>query len=127
MTANLASTSRFQEQPFAQQPFQQEQRTPTLHRSFEIKKWHGSSTTEDTSEGVEGDKHWIVHDNQPVKGSKIIQELLDHDIQLIPGTINAYMREGTALHWFREGKHNQKYNYSLHNFGSVDGSDEGKR
>eukprot|EP00957_Ditylum_brightwellii_P201417 15325532-Ditylum_brightwellii.AAC.2 len=69
-----------------------------LHQSLKIKKWRSSSTTEDTPKGIEGDEDWIVHDSQPVKGSKIIQELLDYDIQLIPGTIDAYMREGTALH-----------------------------
>eukprot|EP00957_Ditylum_brightwellii_P026087 1972184-Ditylum_brightwellii.AAC.1 len=51
-----------------------EQRTATLHQSLEIKKWRGSSTTEDTPEGVEGDEDCIVHDSQPVKGSEIIQE-----------------------------------------------------
>eukprot|EP00957_Ditylum_brightwellii_P004907 373827-Ditylum_brightwellii.AAC.1 len=65
---------------------------------------------------------------EEVLGSEIMQCLLDEDIQMLPGTINAYTREGKALQWFRKGKHNKKFDLSdYESFGIQDGHSQGRQ
>eukprot|EP00957_Ditylum_brightwellii_P081020 6162676-Ditylum_brightwellii.AAC.1 len=57
-----------------------------------------------------------------VPGSEIISQLLKNNVQLMPGTIDAYMREGPALSWLRQGSHNQPFDLSTYDdFGVQDG------
>eukprot|EP00957_Ditylum_brightwellii_P164953 12559508-Ditylum_brightwellii.AAC.1 len=86
--------------PLVQQPCKQEQRTQTLHKSKEVMEWPSSSKTNEYVEGDENDDGGVEITKEDIEGSKIIQELLDRDTQLIPGTIDSYIHEGTALQWF---------------------------
>eukprot|EP00957_Ditylum_brightwellii_P112487 8576084-Ditylum_brightwellii.AAC.2 len=38
-----------------------------------------------------------------IPGSEIIQNLLDNNINLMPATIDLYMRKGPALYWYQCG------------------------
>eukprot|EP00957_Ditylum_brightwellii_P099680 7592979-Ditylum_brightwellii.AAC.1 len=45
----------------------------------------------------------------------------------MPGTIDAHMREGPALTWFWQGKHNTPFNFTPYtDFGIQNGHREGK-
>jgi len=47
-------------------------------------------------------------------------------VQLVPGSVDSYMREGTALQWFKFGKKNETYDFSHHHFGTTaEGAEEG--
>eukprot|EP00957_Ditylum_brightwellii_P211999 15366842-Ditylum_brightwellii.AAC.2 len=96
--------------PLAQQPCSQEQHTQTLHKSKEVMKWCSSSKTNKYEEGDNDDDEVVEIAKENIEGSKIIEELLDRDTQLIPGTIDGYMHEGKALQWFQAGKNNSTYN-----------------
>ena len=65
---------------------------------------------------------------EEVPGSEIMQCLLDEDVQMLPGTIDAYMREGRALAWFRKGAHNSPFDLDDYaSFGKQDGHTQGRQ
>eukprot|EP00957_Ditylum_brightwellii_P119774 9138136-Ditylum_brightwellii.AAC.1 len=73
-----------------------------------MEKWRGTSKTNEFPEGKQGsDKNGdMTTMEETVPGSEIILLLLEHDVQLMPVTIDAYMREGPALSWLRRGSRN---------------------
>eukprot|EP00957_Ditylum_brightwellii_P168918 12857146-Ditylum_brightwellii.AAC.1 len=63
---------------------------------------------------------------EEVPGSEIIQCLLDKDVQMLPGTIDSYMREGRAFTWFKKGTHNSLFDLDDYaSFGKQDGHTQG--
>eukprot|EP00957_Ditylum_brightwellii_P208707 15358611-Ditylum_brightwellii.AAC.1 len=73
-------------------------------------------------EGDDGNKVKIVKIARP----NIIRELVQKDIQFIPCTVDLHMREGLALKWLRSSLDCKPFDSSHHNFGNIDGSEEGK-
>eukprot|EP00957_Ditylum_brightwellii_P126273 9626902-Ditylum_brightwellii.AAC.1 len=60
-------------------------------------KWRGTSRTNKITEGnVYGSDEDTVMEEE-VPGSEIMQCLLHEDVQMLPGTVDAYMREGRAF------------------------------
>eukprot|EP00957_Ditylum_brightwellii_P058823 4459641-Ditylum_brightwellii.AAC.1 len=65
---------------------------------------------------------------EEVPGSEIMQCLLDEDVQMLPGTIDAYMRKGHAFTWFRKGAHNSPFDLDEYaSFGKQDGHTQGQQ
>eukprot|EP00957_Ditylum_brightwellii_P036721 2781168-Ditylum_brightwellii.AAC.1 len=51
--------------------------------------------------------------------------MLDNDVKLLPASLDPFMREGSALQWFRHGNTNKAFNLSNHDFGSAQGTQAG--
>eukprot|EP00957_Ditylum_brightwellii_P055887 4234533-Ditylum_brightwellii.AAC.2 len=66
-------------------------------------KWRGTSRANRITEGNtdESDEDKVMEEE--VLGSEIMQCLLDEDVQMLPGTVDVYMREGCAFTWFKKG------------------------
>eukprot|EP00957_Ditylum_brightwellii_P112991 8615898-Ditylum_brightwellii.AAC.1 len=112
---------------FAKQPRNQEQQITTLHRSREKEKWRGISQTNEFQEGKQQDNNSdATIRTEEVPGSEIMQHLLDAEVQMMPGIIDAHMHEGLALKWFCHGCHNQSFDLmEYNNFRIQDGNMQG--
>eukprot|EP00957_Ditylum_brightwellii_P057971 4395557-Ditylum_brightwellii.AAC.1 len=65
---------------------------------------------------------------EEVPGSKIMQLLLEEDVQMLPCTVDAYMCKGQAMQWFRHGQHNKKFDLAPYNsFGIQDSHLQGRQ
>eukprot|EP00957_Ditylum_brightwellii_P168150 12800307-Ditylum_brightwellii.AAC.1 len=66
-----------------------------LHRQKEKEKWGGTSRTNKASEGDENIEDNDNNDDntEKVPGHIIVHHLLEQEVQLMPATIDAYMRE----------------------------------
>eukprot|EP00957_Ditylum_brightwellii_P125272 9548775-Ditylum_brightwellii.AAC.1 len=51
--------------------------------------------------------------------------MLANDVQLLPASIDPFMREGPALHWFRYGNAKKTFDLSSHDFGHAQGTKAG--
>eukprot|EP00957_Ditylum_brightwellii_P063829 4843560-Ditylum_brightwellii.AAC.1 len=61
-----------------------------------------------------------------IPGSEIIQNMLDNNINLMPATIDTYMRKGPALYWYKCG--NARFDMSqYHDFSKQKGHKEGRQ
>ena len=105
--------------PLAKQPHHQQKRTLTLHKSKEVEKWRGNEKQYEITEG-EGDNAITTK----FEGSTIIYDLIEQDVCLLPGSVDAHMRDGPALHWLREGITTKGFDVN-HNFGNIDSSSIG--
>eukprot|EP00957_Ditylum_brightwellii_P163018 12413493-Ditylum_brightwellii.AAC.1 len=66
-----------------------------------------------------------------MKGTKVsrhlvIEDLLSNNVQLLPASIDPFMREGPSLHWSCYGNCMKACDMSNYNFGAAAGSDAGK-
>eukprot|EP00957_Ditylum_brightwellii_P181521 13827109-Ditylum_brightwellii.AAC.1 len=59
-------------------------------------KWRGTSRTNKITESNADESDEDIVMEEEVPGSKIMHCLLDEDIQMLPGTVDAYMREVRA-------------------------------
>eukprot|EP00957_Ditylum_brightwellii_P012001 905288-Ditylum_brightwellii.AAC.1 len=58
------------------------------------------------------------------EGSTIIYNFLEQDVCLLPGSVEANMRDGPVLHWLREGITTRSFDVN-HNFCNIDSSSIG--
>eukprot|EP00957_Ditylum_brightwellii_P148520 11308651-Ditylum_brightwellii.AAC.1 len=85
-------------------------------------KWRGTSRTYKITEGNVDNLDEEERMEEEVPGSEIMQCLLDEDVQMLPGTIDAYMRECCAFAWFLKGTHNSPFDLDDYaSFGKQDG------
>eukprot|EP00957_Ditylum_brightwellii_P173640 13220370-Ditylum_brightwellii.AAC.1 len=97
---------------------QQEQACMRVHTHTEVLKWRGSSwpnniTAERKSNGAK------------IKGHVVIDNMLANDVRLLPASIDPFMREGSALHWFRHDNAKKTFDLSSHDFGHAQGTKAG--
>eukprot|EP00957_Ditylum_brightwellii_P180577 13755529-Ditylum_brightwellii.AAC.1 len=95
-----------------------------------MEKWRGTSKTNKFPEGKQGSNKNgdMTTAEETVPGSKIISLLLEHDVQLMLGTINAYMHEGPVLSWLSRGRCNRPFDLSTYDdFGVQDGHQQGRQ
>eukprot|EP00957_Ditylum_brightwellii_P081487 6199744-Ditylum_brightwellii.AAC.1 len=89
-------------------------------------KWRGTSRTNKITEDNvdDSDEETVMEEEVPV--SEIMQCLLDEDVQMLQGTIDAYTRKGCAFTWFKKGTHNSPFDLDVYaSFSKQDGHTQG--
>eukprot|EP00957_Ditylum_brightwellii_P059089 4482502-Ditylum_brightwellii.AAC.1 len=106
--------------PTTRCPSDQAAATAHLHRRKEVLKWRGTARPINNTSRSKSER------KEYVKGHVIISEMLHHEVNMIPGTIDPHMSEGQALHWIRYGKPSQLFQANEYDFGNAQGTKVGK-
>jgi len=115
-------------------PEDQPEATAKVHRRKEVLKWCGTSRPIDDSSQPDPEPTLIVvnppSENQTKKkkkkktvpGHKVMEGLIQNNIDMMPGTFDPWIAEGPALTWFKFGASRKHFDLDQYDFGKAKGS-----